>query len=182
MLPAFPFIPMRSAIAIVLIVCAVSVTACATKPGIPELSVTSVSFADGGAIPTEYTCDGRGVPPSLRMDRVPQDTKSLAILMDDLDAEKGIAVHWMVWNVDPKNADIGGMTAGTGSVMGMNYANQAGYAAPCPPEGETHRYVWSVYASDRVLGISQNATRAQFKNALSGHVLAKGQLTGTYSR
>ncbi|MBL8609925.1 MAG: hypothetical protein JNL38_21500, partial [Myxococcales bacterium] len=45
-----------------------------------RFTVTSVSFADGGALPAEFTCDGAGTSPPLAWSGGPAGTVELAIL------------------------------------------------------------------------------------------------------
>ncbi|HEY5625531.1 MAG TPA: hypothetical protein VIT93_03475, partial [Dehalococcoidia bacterium] len=61
------------------------------------VAFTSEAFASGGAIPTEYSCDGENISPPLAWSRLPAGTESLALTMDDPDA--GGYAHWVVYNI-----------------------------------------------------------------------------------
>ncbi len=68
--------------------------------------LTSTAFADGGAIPVKYTCEGRDVSPPLAWSGVPAGAKSLALIVDDPDAPDPAApkltwVHWVLYNMPP---------------------------------------------------------------------------------
>jgi Raf kinase inhibitor-like YbhB/YbcL family protein len=152
---------------------------------VAPLTVSSSSFADGGRIPTTYTCQGGNVSPALTIAAVPTDTKSIAIIADDLDAPVGF-VHWVVFNVPPEMLEIpegAGSTPGhlPRALQGKNDFDRVGYAAPCPPLGE-HRYIFRMYALGTVLDLPQGATKPQVVAAAKGHVLAEGQIVGLYRR
>ena len=67
-----------------------------------NLVVTSPAFMDGEHIPSKYTCDGENVSPPLNIRGIPEGTKSLVLIVDDPDAPIGTWVHWVVWNIPPK--------------------------------------------------------------------------------
>ncbi|MDB4978482.1 MAG: phospholipid-binding protein family [Candidatus Peribacteria bacterium] len=158
-------------------------TACGSKGNEPPaLSVTSTAFTSGTALPKDYTCEGTNIMPPLSFGSVPKDAKSLAILMDDLDAPKGIAVQAMIWNLSPAFTQIAGERSLTGAVIGLNSQGVKGYTGPCPLPGKAHRYVISVYALNSDLTFKTSPSRVQFKRAMLSRVLAKGELLTTYQR
>jgi len=48
-----------------------------------NMKLSSSAFEDGGAIPSEYTCDGADVSPPLTFSNIPENTKSLALIVYD---------------------------------------------------------------------------------------------------
>jgi phosphatidylethanolamine-binding protein (PEBP) family uncharacterized protein len=46
----------------------------------------TTDFTDKGLMPFQYTCDGEGRFPTLKIEDLPADTKSLALIVDDPDA------------------------------------------------------------------------------------------------
>ena len=132
-----------------------------------SLTVTSSAFQANQAIPSEYTCDGGAKTPPLSWSGVPSDAKSVAILVEDPDAPKGTFTHWIVTNIPPSQTSL------------ANGAEGTRYTAPCPPSG-THHYHFRVYALDKTL--AHPASRADFMKQIKGHVLAQGDLVGTYSK
>lgn len=151
-----------------------------------QLKVTSAAFAEGGAIPAEYTCDGRNVSPPLAWDGVPPDAKTLALIADDPDAPRGVWTHWVVFNLpaSERKLDEGVPATETlagGAKQGKNDFDNAGYGGPCPPSG-THRYYFKLYALDGALSLPSGATKDQLLRAMQGHVVAEGQLMGRYQR
>jgi len=143
-----------------------------------ELTITSSVFENKEFIPSKYTCDGEDVNPPLTIERIPEKTKSLVLIVDDPDAPSGIWDHWIVWDIPPTNKIKEDSVPG---VEGTNDFNKRSYGGPCPPSG-THRYFFKVYALDAKLNLDQGSRRAEIQEAMEGHILAKGELVGLYER
>jgi Raf kinase inhibitor-like YbhB/YbcL family protein len=147
-----------------------------------SIELTSPAFAHGEAIPTLYSCDGDDISPPLQWQNVPAGTQSLALIMDDPDAPRGTWVHWVLYNMPPQTSELPENVALTaGSSQGTNSWNRLGYGGPCPPSG-THRYFFKLYALDSELDLAAGATKDQLLAAMEGHILAQGELMGTYAR
>lgn len=56
-------------------------------------------FADNGLIPSQYTCDGEGRFPTLTVEGILEDAKTLALIVDDPDAPAGVRVHLLLANI-----------------------------------------------------------------------------------
>ena len=141
-----------------------------------NLTISSPAFRNNHKIPPKYTCNGEDVNPQLDIKDIPIETKSLVLIIDDPDCPIGDWVHWIVWNIKPniiiKENSIPG-------IEGMNDFSKHSYGGPCPPSG-THRYFFKVYALDTELSLSVHTQKKDFLEAMSGHVLAKGELVGLY--
>jgi Raf kinase inhibitor-like YbhB/YbcL family protein len=160
----------------------------------PPLKVESAVIDPNGPIPVKFTCDGRNVSPPLTWGGVPKGTRSVLLLMEDPDTHNGPFTHWIFYNIPPDTTNLQESVvpgANVGSLgnsnelnngQGTNDFNVIGYSGPCPPEGETHRYVFRVIALDRELELDASARRATVLQAIRGKVLAEGRLTGTYTR
>jgi len=145
---------------------------------IRELTVKSPVFEHNGDIPSKYTCQGEDVNPPLEIAGIPEGTVSLVLLVEDVEASRGIFVHWVVWNIDPVNR------IGENSIPGIEGTNdfkKHSYGGPCPPSG-THRYFFTVYALDTILGLDSHATKQDVERAMEGHILAQGELIGLCSK
>jgi hypothetical protein len=142
------------------------------------LTLTSPAFENTESIPAKYTCDGENINPEIEITDIPAEAVSLLLIMDDPDAPMGTFTHWVVWNI-PTDMQIDENS--TPGIEGNNSAGQASYTGPCPPSG-THRYFFKIYALDIELDLENGAERSLVEDAMNGHVLAHGELMGTYSR
>ncbi len=151
------------------------------------IDLTSPAFSEGETIPRQYTADGKNVSPALAWTDPPEGTQRFALICDDPDAPRGTWVHWVLYNLpaDARGLDEGVPPQGelpSGARQGKNDFGKIGYGGPAPPRGKPHRYFFRLYALDAPLDLAAGATRAQLQAALQGHVLAEGQLMGTYGR
>lgn len=156
----------------------------AAKKGVLRMETVTISspaFSHGEAIPARYTCDGADKSPPMIIGTIPPAAQSLALIMDDPDAPAGIWVHWVVWNIPVKTRDIPENGLPLGASQGRNDWKRTSYGGPCPPSG-THRYFFRLYALDSPLQLASSTTKAELERAMQGHILAKGELMGTYRR
>jgi len=151
-----------------------------------SMQLTSSAFSAGQAIPVKYSCKGNNISPALAWSNAPANTKSFALIVDDPDAPSGIWVHWVAFNIPatvtslPEAVPTGAQLA-NGGLQGKNSSSHMGYDGPCPPSG-LHRYFFKLYALDAVLNLSSDANKSQLLQAMQGHVLAQGELMGTFSK
>lgn len=143
------------------------------------MQLVSLAFGNNEDIPLEYSCDGEGTIPPLTVEDVPDDAKSLALIVDDPDAPSGIFTHWIVWNINPKTEDIEEGELPPGSVQGINSSGGKGYTPPCPPAGK-HHYVFTLYALDILLDLSPGTDEEELKVAMGEHIISQAQLVGIY--
>ena len=145
------------------------------------LTISSPAFTHGEGIPARYTCDGTDASPPLAIGRIPPTARTLALIMDDPDAPSGNWVHWVVWNIPVQTREIPENVLPHGASQGRNGWKRNSYGGPCPPSG-THRYFFRLYALDRSLQLTSSGTKADLERAMQGHILARGELMGTYRR
>jgi Raf kinase inhibitor-like YbhB/YbcL family protein len=146
-----------------------------------EFKLTSPAFAHGKQIPSKYTCDGENINPHLVIYGVPEQTKSLALIMEDPDAPEGLLVHWVAWAIPPDAKEIREHSAPFGTREGRNIWGKIGYDGPCPIAG-THRYFFRLYALDMKLDLPDDAGKEDLESAMTGHIVAMTELMGTYLR
>ncbi len=156
------------------------------------LTLTSAAFTHNGNIPAKYTCDGDSkLSPPLSFGGVPEEAKSLVLVMDDPDVpdirkkEFGIEAfdHWVLFNIPPETREISeGDTVGT---PGATTRGELHYVGPCPPpqyEPKEHRYIFKLYALRAPLTLSVGATKREVLDALAPIVIAQAELIGRYAR
>lgn len=157
-----------------------------------ELAVSSPAFAEAAAIPVVYSEYEQGVSFPLSWTEGPEGTKSYALIMEDPDAAMPKPfVHWVAWNIP---GDVTSLREGLqeqdllddpeGLRQGVTSRGSIGYLGPRPPAGDpAHVYHVQVFALDTVLDVPiTGANRDDLLGALEGHVLARGELTGSFAR
>ena len=151
-----------------------------------DLKLTSSDFSDGGEIPRECGYKNGNRAPRLKwnsLDTFPAGTlpNSFALIMDDPDAMEAVGkvwVHWVVWNIPPKQDKLG-LTHDDGA-DGMTDFGEVGYGGPAPPD-KRHTYIFKLYALDIKLDLPNESTKADVEKAMEGHIIDQTQLTGTYA-
>lgn len=143
------------------------------------MKLTSLAFETNALIPAKYTCDGQDVNPPLRLTDVPEEAETLTLIVDDPDAPAGTWDHWVLYNIPASTTEIAeGSAPGT---QGTNDFKKQSYGGPCPPGG-THRYFFELYALDTSLDLEAGARKKEVEAAMDGHLLAKAELVGRYTR
>jgi Raf kinase inhibitor-like YbhB/YbcL family protein len=152
----------------------------ATGPSAPGFAFAESGVAEGETIDSRYTCDGEDVSPALAWEGVPEGAAELALVVEDPDAPGGIFTHWLVYGLDPGETAL--PEGAQPALQGTNDFGRVGYGGPCPPGGETHRYVFRLLALDAATGLESGASRDELLAAVEGHVVAEATLTASYSR
>ena len=158
-----------------------------------KIQVTSTAFAEGQPIPEKYTGQGADVSPPLSWSGVPDGAKELLLICDDPDAPSAEPwVHWVIYKIP---ATASGLPEGigkkarlanpAGAFQGKNSwpsGQTIGYRGPMPPPGKPHRYYFKLYALAAKLPVEPGLTKKALLQEIQDHVLAEGQLMGTYER
>lgn len=155
-----------------------------------SIQVTSDAFTHGDAIPRRYAQEGDDVSPPLRWANLPDGTREIVLLCEDPDAPfPSPFSHWVVYAMAPATE---GLPENVAKIpmpheermrQGKNGAKGFGYVGAAPPPGHgVHRYHFQVFAVDAPLAFEEAPDRDELAAALEGHVLAYGDLVGTYER
>lgn len=155
------------------------------------IKVTSPSFEPGAPIPKKFTEDGQDISPMIKWIEVPPAAKELALICDDPDAPTPEPwVHWVIYkipitatNLPEGVSKVDKPPEVPDALQGKNTWPKTGYNGPAPPKGHgVHHYHFKVYALDAPLKVSAGLTKKELLDAAKGHVLAQGELVGTYQR
>ncbi len=155
------------------------------------MTVECPAFGSGQTIPTQYTGEGQDVSPPLTWSGMPQAAKELALICDDPDAPTPQPwVHWVIYKIPasatglPENVAKTAQTGGEVTAsQGINSWSRIGYGGPMPPPGHgVHHYHFKLYALDTPLEVAAGLDKEALLNAMSGHIIAEGELIGTYQR
>ena len=145
-----------------------------------DLSLFALGFKDGDQIPAKFTCDGENYSPALEWRGAPAQTQSFALIVSDSDA--GDNAQWVLYDIPASATGLPEDASGIG-VSGINEQGKTGYTGPCPPPGETHHYVFKLYALDVAsLNLPGAAGFGDGDDARQDHVLGGANMTGTYKR
>ncbi|GJM88853.1 hypothetical protein PR202_ga05426 [Eleusine coracana subsp. coracana] len=150
-----------------------------------------------GRLPRQYSAEGQGakkdISPPLEWYGVPEGTKSLALVVQDVDApdpDRPVVpwTHWVVANIPPDTKGLpegfsgGGAGAGRefgGLQEGVNDWKQPGWRGPVPPS-RGHRIQFRLYALDDEVHLGNKVTADKLMDAIEGHVLGQAELTAVY--
>ncbi len=162
------------------------------KGDIPmSIKIESPAFRNNQRIPEKYTADGQDISVPLNWSNIPDGTKELAIICDDPDAPTTHPwVHWLIYKIPPSITALKEnipkqprLTDPPNALQGKNSWGKIGYNGPAPPKGHgTHHYYFKIYALDTKLNVNQALDKQQLLEAMDGHIIAQGQLVGTYER
>jgi Raf kinase inhibitor-like YbhB/YbcL family protein len=157
---------------------------------VKQIVVTTHAFPAGGAIPPKYSSYGESISPDLSWESV-AGAKSYAVIMEDPEAPTPTPhVHWVAWNIP---AGVTNLAEGVqkvaqpaqpaGMVQGTASSGVIGYYGPHPPAGDApHHYHIQVFALDTTLDAPPASSRDVIVAKMKGHVLAKGEVVGTFGK
>jgi hypothetical protein len=145
----------------------------------PNINLISGDFPP--SLPAALTCDGAGRAPAMTWSNPPPTTRSLAVELVDTEAPSGILAHWLVYDIP---AGAGGLQPPLApeAIQGRNGFGGAGYGAICPPRGQTHIYLLTVYATTLDPTLPSGLTWSALDGRIRSAVIGMGQLEGTYTR
>ena len=156
-----------------------------------SITISSPAFSQNEPIPSRHSTEGEDVSPALAWSDVPENAKELALIMDDPDAPTPQPwVHWVIYKLPPTLTDLPEAIAETqtlavpeGAVQGKNSWGTIAYRGPAPPPGHgVHHYHFKLYALDDELDLRPGLDKDQLLRKMEGHVIAEGELIGTYRR
>lgn len=179
---------MRALVLPLVLIALADQAACASQTVPTTFSATVTDGDDGRFTAAQYFnaygCTGENRSPHITWTQPPAGTQSLAVTIFDPDAQAGKG--WWHWLVSDLPGTARELPAGAGSGSGLpegavQYVTDfgtAGYGGPCPPPGETHTYVITVYAlKTQRLGLTAATPEADVKTALETQALATATTT-----
>jgi len=155
------------------------------KSRLVQIEFSSPAFDNDDLIPTKYTCHGENVSPPLRWSGVPQNSRSIAIVVDNTYLSANLIRHWSIYNIPvaTRSLEPGFSRKQLSKKSFLQLKNdfeQYDYSGPCPPKGEEHEYVFFIYALSQPFEILTDADPIALTNAMRGYVIATGSFSGRY--
>ena len=149
--------------------------------------VTSTAFADGTAMPAETAMRpvGDNVSPPLAWSGVPDGTRELVLIVEDADVPFSRPIVHAVVRLNPSLPGVAGRELNAGAPHGESRASfgRRGYNGPRPIPGHgPHAYVFQLFALDRAVPGDGTLRPRTLVEAMRGHVIGRGRLTGTFER
>jgi len=149
-----------------------------------SFSVYSDSFKNGEIMPGEFSCDGEDHSPEIHWEYSGK-AESFALICEDPDAPGGSFIHWVIYNIPANERQLRKsypkISGKEGTYQGMTDFGKVGYHGPCPPKGNPHRYIFTLYVLDTIFS-EPNLNSRSLKALMKGHVLECAGIMGKYKR
>lgn len=145
-----------------------------------KLGIIFPDFSD--RVPIRYTCDGENINPKIRIENIPENTKSMVLLMNDPDAPDGSFNHWVLYNINPHQNVIEENSTPENSIVGINELGRSSYTGPCPPRGQDHRYVVIIYALTNNFSTQKKLTKLELEDAINPYMIQKASAIARFER
>ena len=152
------------------------------------LEISSPAFNDGDNIPKKYGCKyngGSNISIPLEFSNIPDDAKSLALIIDDPDAMSvagKIWVHLILVDIPTETKQLTEIKDGKLGIgqTGRNSNGKKNYGGPCPPNG-VHVYNIKVYALNIEIKKSLGAmTQKKFEKKYKKEIISSSMISGKY--
>jgi phosphatidylethanolamine-binding protein (PEBP) family uncharacterized protein len=149
--------------------------------GTSTITLTSTSFRPDGEIPLRHAGRwyGDNVSPQLAWTRPPVRTKALLVVVEDIDVPMKDPIIHLAALLDPTLRTVSeGELNRRKTAPGVRLLDPRGYQGPAalPGHGE-HHYVFHLFALDQ---LPAGDTLSRTIESSAGHVIAHGELTGTF--
>ncbi|KAJ4978226.1 hypothetical protein NE237_009006 [Protea cynaroides] len=162
-----------------------------------EFRLVSPAIDHEGRLPRKYSGEGQGalknISPPVEWYNVPEGAKSLALVVQDIDAPDPSEpiVPWTVWvvvNIPPTLKGLPEGFSGKGEEGGGDYAGvkegHNDWKAPgwrCPKlPSHGHRFEFKLYALDDMMHLGNKVTKEKLLDAIEGHVLGEAVLVAIF--
>lgn len=141
----------------------------------PDGSAFDITVPDAeGMLPEQYTCDGEGVSPPLRITSIPSGTASLAVVGEWLRGYTPRTI-WLLWGlpatesleIPPGIGDEQTPDAFEEAVQGATEDGAIGYQPPCheSPDHDSYRFI--AHALPEPLDLEPGASRDDLDDHIS---------------
>jgi Raf kinase inhibitor-like YbhB/YbcL family protein len=156
----------------------------------PEsFALTSPAFDHATPIPRRHRGKifAANISPALAWTPPPAGTRELVLIVQDPDVPlKKPATHALTLGIDPSlNAIPENGLADPSPIPGIKHGKgpfgRGGWAGPKPPRSHgPHTYVFQLFALDYRPELPDMVTLTDTLDAMTGHVIARARLDGTY--
>lgn len=179
---------MRFAIPVFLAI--VALPGCGTDAELPTaatstnaaFTLTSPIVANGGSLPSEYTCDGVGASLALAWANAPSNTKEFALLMTTLPGDGTTKWNWVLYHIPVAATALARNTQDVGVAGVGSDGPTAAYQPPCSQGPGAKVYTFTLYALSAVPSFSGTVTGPVVTAAIANITIASASLNVSYAR
>lgn len=143
-------------------------------------------FENGDNIPEKFTADGENVNPMIEVVGLPEDAKSLVLVVDDPDAQRVVGytwVHWVVFDIPVENQKVVIEENSVPGKAGKSTYEKREYGGPNPPAGSgIHNYHFKFYVLDCFLELDEMTSLDEIEKSMEGYILEEKEIVGKYGR
>lgn len=154
-----------------------------------NISITSKDFSNWDFITKDFTCDWSDKIPSFEIWNLPDDTKSLALIVDDPDAPSWTRIHFVAFDIDNYTKKSLTLFSDNKSYykwfkVWKNSANEINWQWPCPPKWNwVHRYFFKFYALDiEKVDLQEWCSKQELLDATKNHIIWYWEIVAKYER
>jgi phosphatidylethanolamine-binding protein (PEBP) family uncharacterized protein len=160
----------------------VAVTALANTTPTGGFKVVSSAGVEGGALSSDYTCDGAGSSAALTWTNPPVGTAEFAVLMTTLPGDGTTKWNWVLYNIPASRTGLVKDSFGMGTLgVGSDGPNVA-YQPPCSQGAGSKLYTYTVYALSAAPNVTGIVTGAALTEAMAGITLGTARLNLNVTR
>ena len=140
--------------------------------------------ATGEQVANVFGCKGQNLSPQLHWAGAPAATKGFAITIFDKDAPRqGGFWHWVVYNIPATASSLKSGASNSlppGAFNGLNDAGSFGYVGLCPPKGQRHEYIVTIYALKAKLPEMKDATPEKAASVIKNNSVGNASFSFFY--
>jgi Raf kinase inhibitor-like YbhB/YbcL family protein len=140
------------------------------------MKIWSPAFKADNIIPQKYSSAGSDINPPITLEGIPQEARSLVLVIEDPDPPTGSWVHWIVYDIPVRSSIEENSVPGK---EGLNDFHKTRYGGPWPPDRK-HRYRFVVFALDTILNIPPGTDKKDVVFAMNGHVIDVAECYATF--
>ncbi len=145
------------------------------------MKLTSPAFAAGEELDPCFTADEEdAVAPPLEWTAPPPGAQEIIIIVEDAtDTSAEPKCHWLVWGLPGQRGKL--LEGEAPPRAGKNAKGNSEWLLPELPTGETHTFVFQLFALDLPLTLMPGASRKKLIAEVEGHVMASSVLVAQYT-
>jgi Raf kinase inhibitor-like YbhB/YbcL family protein len=153
--------------------------------GSNNFTLSSNSFKHNTMMPIKYTKYSSNISPELKINNLPEKTKSIILLVSDPDSIKVAGKRWIHLFINDlsKEKYLQGELNQEQNIMKNDFNNNT-YDGPQPPKNTgVHKYIFEVFALDKNIEFDKhtNYTYDEIIEKINNNLISKTQITGLFS-